>query len=182
MEAQMPDPYIPDDDRIDVIGRLTDRLDQAGEQTLREKAELDVVEDAGGPKPDEILKPFKDDGEKEKEDKEVPKEIGDKDAKEVKDEGEKDEKDTKEEGDKDVKDEGEKDFKDDKDKEEKEEFKEEKDQPKEQGDKDSKDVKDEGEKDGEKDFPEKDPGIFEGPDGFADPPAPERAAPTRPVM
>ena len=34
----MSDPYIPAEDRIDVIGRLTARLDDAGAETLREKA------------------------------------------------------------------------------------------------------------------------------------------------
>jgi hypothetical protein len=38
LEASMSDPYIPAEDRIDVIGRLTARLDDGGQETLREKA------------------------------------------------------------------------------------------------------------------------------------------------
>ena len=41
----MSDPYIPAGDRIDVIGRLTARLDDDGQQTLREKAAAQAEEE-----------------------------------------------------------------------------------------------------------------------------------------
>src|SRR3954454_18069235 len=97
----MKESYIPDDDRVDVIGKLKNRLDAMGDTTLREAAEQGA--DEALEKEFEVLKPFKDDGEKEKDEKETPKELGDKDTKEVKDEGEKDEKDVKEEDQKDDK-------------------------------------------------------------------------------
>jgi hypothetical protein len=106
----MSSSYIPDEDRIDVIGKLTDRLEAMGDQNLRaaaEQAASDVPDD-----PDRILKPFKDEGEKDKESKEAPKEQGEKDTKEVKDEGEKDTKEVKDEGEKEPgeKEQGEKEF------------------------------------------------------------------------
>ena len=72
----MSDPYIPAEDRIDVIGRLTARLNDAGAETLREKAvaSAKAISISDPPTP---IKPVKDDGEKE-----IPKD--------VKDEGEKD--------------------------------------------------------------------------------------------
>ena len=105
----MSDPYIPEEDRIDVIGRLTARLDQDGGETLREKA-------AAATRPKEDFD--KDPGTFEKPDKEVMKEEKEnKDNKELKEEkeitkdGTKDDKDTKED-EKDTKEFGEKDIKD----------------------------------------------------------------------
>src|SRR6266545_2866598 len=84
----MPDPYISEEDRIDVIGRLTARLDDAGAETLREQA---VAQAEAIPDPLTPLKPVKDEGEK--------------DQKDVKDEGEKDgEKENKDHKDGDEKD------------------------------------------------------------------------------
>lgn len=172
----MPDPYIRAEDRIDVIGRLTARLADAGEETLREKA-VAHAEAMSNDDPLTPLKPVKDDGEKEqKEVKDEGEKDGEKDQKEFKDEGEKDHKDVKDEGDKEdketkeVKDEGdkdEKDFKDDKDGEK-------------DGEKDHKDHKD-GE---EKDLPKDDPkdGIFEAPDDLSTTPKQERLHPARPMM
>ncbi len=171
----MPDPYISEEDRIDVIGRLTARLDDAGAETLREQA---VAQAEAIPDPLTPLKPVKDEGEKDQKDvKDEGEKDGEKDQKEFKDEGEKDQKDSKDEGEKDdketkeVKDEGEKDEKD---------FKDGKDGEKD-GEKDNKDHKDGDEKDLPKDDPKE--GIFEGPD---DPsttsPEAERPDPTGPMM
>src|SRR5690242_11326488 len=96
----MSSSYIPDDDRIDVIGKLNERLTASGDRSLREQAEGAA---AMASDPDVILKPVKDDGEKDKDTKEAPKEQGDKDVKEFKDEGEKDDKEVKDEGEKDDK-------------------------------------------------------------------------------
>jgi hypothetical protein len=173
----MSDPYIPAEDRIDVIGRLTARLNDAGAETLREKAvaSAKAMSISDPPTP---IKPVKDDGEKE-----IPKDVkdegqkdGEKDQKEFKEEGEKDQKDAKEEGEKEEKDEkdGTKEVKDEGEKEL------------------PKDVKDEGEKDGmkdhkdgdEKDLPKDEPkeSMIEGPDGLSTAPKPQGLHPGRPVM
>jgi hypothetical protein len=148
----MSDPFIPPEDRVDVIGKLNDRLDEAEGDSLRSRAEAaaDSPTDPhtlGKPEVDpKEVKEFKDQGGKddpkdEKEGKEEPKD--DKETKEV---------------DKEVKDDGEKDDKEGKDpKDVKEDPKEEK-EGKEH-------VKDVGEKDGgEKEPTDKEP-VFEGPDG-----------------
>jgi hypothetical protein len=99
----MSDPYIPAGDRIDVIGRLTARLDDDGQQTLRQQAAAEAEEELG--KPDEEF--GKDPGVFEKPTKEVEKEEKEnKDIKEAKEEkeetkdGDKDFKDTKEDDEK----------------------------------------------------------------------------------
>ena len=167
----MSEPFIPPDDRLDVIGRLQSRLD-GSEGSLRETAEaaaeaektgLDKVEFEVKPdetKPPDLIKEGKDTKEgkelHEKDTKEF-KDEGDKDTKDVKDEGEKDEKefkDVKDEGEKeskDVKDEGEKDFKDVKDFKDEGDKDDKDDTVKESSEKDQKDFKDVGEKDAEKD-------------------------------
>jgi len=164
-EEVMSEPFIPPEDRVDVIGKLNDRLENAEGETLRSRAEAaadDPVDPhtLGKPEVDpKEVKEFKDLGGKDepkddKEGKEEPKD--DKETKEVdkevKDEGEKDDKETKE---------GKEDTKDDK------EFgkdpKDDKEEPKD--DKETKEIKDVGEKDGgEKEPTDKEP-VFEGPDG-----------------
>jgi hypothetical protein len=172
----MSDPYIPAEDRIDVIGRLTARLNDAGAETLREKAvaSAKAISISDPPTP---IKPVKDDGEKE-----IPKDVKDEGEKD----GEKDLKESKEEGEKeipkDVKDEGEKEEKDEKDGTK---------EVKDEGEKEQKDEK-EGEKeipkdhkDGdEKDLPKEDPKdtMIEGPDGLSTAPKPQGLHPGRPVM
>jgi len=144
----MSEPFIPPDDRLDVIGRLQSRLD-GSEGSLRETAEAAAEAEKTGldkvefeVKPDETKPP---DLIKEGKDTKEGKELHEKDTKEFKDEGDKDTKDVKDEGEKDekefkdVKDEGEKESKDVKDEGEKD--------VKDEGEKESKDVKDEGEKD-----------------------------------
>jgi hypothetical protein len=127
----MSTPYIPDDDRIDVIGKLNERLTASGDRSLREQAENAATTASD---PDVVLKPVKDEGEKDKDTKEAPKEQGDKDVKEFKEEGAKDDKEVKEEG-----------AKDDK-------------ESKEAGEKDDKEVKDEGDKDDKESKEAKEPG------------------------
>src|SRR6266568_4162775 len=163
----MSDPYIPAEDRIDVIGRLTARLDDDGQETLREKAAAQA--EAASEKDPGIFEkpPPKEEGKDIKDFKDGKE---DKDGKETKDLGEKDSKDVKDDKDgKDVKETEEKDFKDtDKDGKE---------------DKDDKDFKEH--KDGdEKDPPEKDPKdeMIEKPVDLAASPEPERQDPGRPVM
>jgi hypothetical protein len=63
----MAEPYIPAEDRIDVIGRLTARLDDEGSETLREQAEA-RAEAASASDPLMPLKPVKDEGEKDDKD------------------------------------------------------------------------------------------------------------------
>src|SRR5712664_4375793 len=106
----MSDPYIPAEDRIDVIGRLTARLDDGGPETLREKAAAHAAA-MSTEGPPTIIKPVKDEGEKEDKDNKDTKDGDEKDQKEDKDF--KDEKD----GVKDDKDSGkdDKDFKEHKD-------------------------------------------------------------------
>jgi len=62
----MSDPYIPPEDRLDVIGRLTARLDEDGGKSLREKAATQAVEFEKDPGTFE--KPVKDEGEKDDKD------------------------------------------------------------------------------------------------------------------
>jgi len=63
----MSDPYIPAEDRIDVIGRLTARLDDGGQETLREKAAAQA-ESISGKEP-VFEKPDKEVEKENKEDK-----------------------------------------------------------------------------------------------------------------
>src|SRR6266496_2985519 len=118
----MSDPYIPAEDRIDVIGRLTARLDDDGQETLREKAaaqaEAASEKDPGifeKPPPKEEGKDIKDfkDGKEDKDGKDV-KETEEKDFKDTDKDGkeDKDDKDFKEHKDGDEKDPPEKDPKD----------------------------------------------------------------------
>lgn len=169
----MSDPFIKAEDRIDVIGRLTARLDNAGAETLREKAaaRAQSILNSDPPTPE---KPVKDEGEKDQKDvKDEGQKDGEKDQKEFKEEGEKDQKDVKDEGEKEEKDEKDqaKELKDDGEKEQKDEK---------DGEKDQKDHKDGDEKDLPKDDPKD--GIFEGPDDRSTAPQPERLHPGRPVM
>ena len=83
----MSDPYIPPEDRLDVIGRLTARLDEDGGKSLREKAATQAVEFEKDPGTFE--KPVKDEGEKDDKDLKDGKE-DQKDTKETKDFNEKD--------------------------------------------------------------------------------------------
>lgn len=71
----MSDPYITAEDRVDVIGRLAARLNNAGAETLREKAAAHA-EAMSIPDPLTPLKPVKDEGEKDHKDgdeKDLPK-------------------------------------------------------------------------------------------------------------
>jgi hypothetical protein len=187
LEVPMSEPYIPEKDRIDVIGRLTGRLDEDGEESLREKAaRVAVISDKGliVDKP-----PPKEEGSKDDKDDKEGKEG--KELKDNKDFGEKDDKDTKE-VEKDTKEEGEKDVKDIKDVGEKDEKDTDKDfKDVEKDDKDSKEVeKDEKDfKDEDKDFPDETKGLIV--DAAFDREAPaepeqeteqERQYPDRPVM
>lgn len=162
-EDTMTDPFIPPEDRVDVIGKLNNRLDEAEGETLRSKAEaaaehLTDPHELGKPEVDpKEVKEFKDMGGKDepKDEKEEPKDDKEKENKEVKDELKEDkEKENKEEG------------KDDKEigKDDKEEGKDPKDDKEEP--KDDKDLpKDDGEKEPfGKEPTDKEP-IFEGPDG-----------------
>jgi hypothetical protein len=173
----MSNAYIPSDDRIDVIGRLQSRLDDAPEESIRDKAAARAEALAGDEHDKDRKKEMAKVGEKDgvKDDKETKDEKEGKEGKEFKEEGEKDGKD--------VKDNGEKEVKDDKDKDDKEGAKDTKDVGEKDGEKDVKDHhKDGGEKDGgEKEQGEKEFEI-EGPFESARSPEPERARPTRPVM
>src|SRR6266496_4167648 len=106
----MSDPYIPAEDRIDVIGRLTARLDDDGQETLREKAAAQA--EAASEKDPGIFEkpPPKEEGKDIKDFKD------DKDGKDVKETEEKDFKDTDKDGKEDKDD---KDFKEHKDGDEK---------------------------------------------------------------
>jgi hypothetical protein len=143
----VPDPYIPAEDRIDVIGRLTARLSGEGGESLRDKASVR----AQTPPKKEPFEPS------EKFDKEFGKELpkDDKEGKDDKESGKDEKDDYKEEKD------GDKEYKDakDDDKDDKEykdgDGKEHKDAEKEWG-KDDKEDKDDKDGKEDKDGPEKD--------------------------
>ena len=89
----MSDPYIPPEDRIDVIGRLNKRLEDSSEASLRERAQEAAADFVSGEltplKPEmdpkevkEFKETHKDDPKDDKEEKETSKD--EKEAKEDK--------------------------------------------------------------------------------------------------